>query len=93
MIINILIDHKDSFFHDYKDLLMNKLRKLQHKVYFSSNCKKIKNGDLLIIIATKTILKQKYLIRNKLNIICKWKQIICFKKFIFTLVPPLRFTS
>ena len=68
MIINILIDHKDSFFLDYKSILINKLKKLKHKIFFSSNYKKIKKGDLLIIIATKKILTQKYLDKNKLNI-------------------------
>lgn len=68
MIINILIDHKDSFFLDYKSILISKLKRLKHKVYFSSNYKKIKKGDLLVIIATKKILTQKYLDKNKLNI-------------------------
>ena len=68
MIINILIDHKDSFFLDYKSILISKLKILKHKVYFSSNYKKIKKGDLLVIIATKKILTQKYLDKNKLNI-------------------------
>ena len=68
MIINILIDHKDSFFLDYKSILISKLKRLKHKVYFSSNYKKIKKGDLLVIIATKKILTQNYLDKNKLNI-------------------------
>ena len=45
MIINILIDHKDSFL-DYKSILISKLKKLKHKVYFSSNYKKLKRRSI-----------------------------------------------
>ena len=68
MIINILIDHKDSFFLKYKSSLINELKKLENKVYFSSHYKNIKKGDLLIIIATKTILGKKDLKKNIFNI-------------------------
>ena len=68
MKINILIDHKDSFFLEYKTILISKLKKLKHKIIFSTNYKNIKKGDLLLIIATKKILSEKDLKKNKLNI-------------------------
>jgi len=66
--IDILIDQKDSFFHDYKSLLIKKIKKKNYKIKFIYSANKLKKGDILFIIATNKILKEKSLSLHNLNL-------------------------
>ncbi len=68
MKIDILIDQKDSFFHDYKDLLIKKIKNKNYKIRFIYSARKLKKGDILFIIATNKILKEKSLSLHNLNL-------------------------
>jgi methionyl-tRNA formyltransferase len=69
MKINILLDTPDSFLLDYVQDLISKLKKRGHKVYYFEDLQKIKQGDILIILAGRTILSKDYLLLNKNNIV------------------------
>jgi len=66
--IDILIDQKDSFFHDYKNLLIKRIKKKNYKIKFIYKVNKLKKGDILFIIATNKILKEKSLSLHNLNL-------------------------
>jgi len=66
--IDVLIDQKDSFFHDYKSLLIKKIKKKNYKIKFIYSANKLKKGDILFIIATNKILKEKSLSLHNLNL-------------------------
>jgi methionyl-tRNA formyltransferase len=66
--INILIDQKNSFFHDYKDLLIKKIKKRNYKIKFIYSANKLKKGDILFIIATNKILNKKSLSLHNINL-------------------------
>lgn len=69
MKINILLDTPDSFLHEYVHDLINKLKKRGHEVCFCEDHRKIKKGDMLFLLACKTILKKEHLSLNINNLV------------------------
>jgi methionyl-tRNA formyltransferase len=69
MKINILLDTSDSFLHDYVHDLIEKLKERGHEVCFCEDHRKIKTGDMLFLLACKTILKKEHLSLNTNNLV------------------------
>lgn len=69
MKINLLLDTPDSFLLEHIDRLIEKLEEKGHTVSFFDNHKKIIKGDMLFLLACKTILKKKELALNKNNLV------------------------
>ncbi len=69
MKVQILIDIKDSFFHQYVDQLKISLKSLRYKIQVINSHRKIKRGDVLFLISCKTILNKKILSKNYRNIV------------------------
>lgn len=69
MKVQILIDIKDSFFHQYTDQLKTRLKSLKYKIQIIDSHKKIKRGNVLFLISCKTILNKKILSKNQRNVV------------------------
>ena len=69
MKINLLLDTPDSFMHEYVHNLIENLKKRGHKVCFSEDHRKIKSGDMLFLLACKTILRKEHLSLNTNNLV------------------------
>jgi len=69
MKINILLDTPDSFLHEYVHDLIEKLKERGHEVCFFEDYRKIKNGDMLFLLACKTILRKEHLSLNTNNLV------------------------
>ena len=69
MIVNILLDIPDSYLLEYVEKIIKKLKDLGHNVNLFQDHKKIKKGDMLFILACKTILKKEHLSLNTNNLV------------------------
>ena len=69
MTITIMTDIVDSFFLDYKNELIKKIKKKGYEVKFINDRKKITNGKILFCISCKSILNDKELKKNLYNVV------------------------
>lgn len=69
MYIDILIDNKHSFLNLWKLQIKKIIAKFNHKVRIFKFHKKIKKGDILLILGCDKILKEDYLRLHKFNLV------------------------
>jgi methionyl-tRNA formyltransferase len=69
MKIDILIDNDHSFLNSYKNQIKKKIIGFNHKVRIFKYHKKIKSGDILLILGCDYILKKDQLKLHKLNLV------------------------
>ena len=69
MKVSILIDTIDSFLHEYIDGLLEEIKLKNHEVSLIFDHREIKNGDVLFLLACKTVLKKDQLSLHNKNIV------------------------
>lgn len=69
MKITLMVDINDSFFLEYKDDLLKEMKRDGNRVQFINNKRKIKKGDVLLLVSCKSILKKSDLKKNKYNVV------------------------
>lgn len=69
MIITILIDNINSWFLPFGKKLQKELQRKTHTVFFVTDKREIKKGDVCFILSCSKIIEEKYLKLNKNNIV------------------------
>jgi len=69
MRITILLDTSDSFLLPYIEVLIQEFEKRGHTILFLTDHKQLKQGDVLYLLACKTILSKELLSLHKHNLV------------------------
>lgn len=69
MIITIITDNINSWFLPFGKKLQKKLQRKKHRVFYITDKREIKKGDVCLILSCLKIIEEKYLKLNKNNIV------------------------
>lgn len=69
MIMTIITDNINSWFLPFGKKLQKKLQRKKHRVFYVTDKREIKKGDVCFILSCSKIIEEKYLKLNKNNIV------------------------